>query len=246
MKAELSLGSVHLLNDLEASAWGIRVLQPHEQRMLSGKTSGSSGNRALIAAGTGLGEAGLFWDGREHRPFATEGGHADFAPRNDREIELLRFLQKKFGHVSYERILSGSGLVLLQQFLVGRSRKKRLFAPEEISKRALMESDSLCVEAVRCFLSVYGAEAGNLALKHFASGGLYISGAIARALMKDRNTTPFISSFHDKGRLSPFLKEIPVVLVLNEDLALLGAREYALRKTKTSKNQNGFGQSSHA
>lgn len=230
------ISRVHLLNDLEANAWGLRALSKDELILLhEGKIQ--KGNQALIAAGTGLGEAGLFWDGKEHHPFACEGGHTDFAPRNDLEIELLKYLQKKFGHVSYERIVSGPGLLTLFEFLVETGRETLSGAVKaEMGKkdpsRVISEwgnenRDPACSQALDWFISLYGAEAGNMALKFLSLGGFYIGGGIAPHIVEKMKKGGFFASFVDKGRFRELLSSIPIWIVMNDNAALLGAAYFA-------------------
>ena len=195
------------------------------------------GNRAVIAAGTGLGEAVLFWDGSSHRPSPSEGGHVDFAPRNPLEIRLLEHLLKRYRRVSYERVLSGPGLVNIYEFLkeTGRGEEppwlseklKRENPPSVISHGAIEENVPLCVEALDLFASIYGAEAGNLALKVLTTGGIYLGGGIAPKILPKLTDGTFMKSFLDKGRFSPLMHRIPVGVILNEKTALLGAARYA-------------------
>jgi glucokinase len=233
---KLHIPSVFLLNDLEANAYGIQALQKDQLFLVQKGNPDQRGNQALISAGTGLGEAGLVWDGQIHHPFACEGGHVDFAPRNEMEIELLIFLKKKFEHVSYERVISGAGLVSLYRFLIETKREALAFDIEQemklkdpsfvISDWGLKGKDPACVRALDWFLSLYGAEAGNLALKFLALGGLYIGGGIAPIMKEKFKSGPFLSSFLDKGRFRPLLESIPIWLILNDDTALLGAAVY--------------------
>lgn len=237
IQRELKISSVSLLNDLEAFAWGLRVLQPRDLYLLHPGEPNLSGNAALIAAGTGLGEAGLYWDGRQYHPFACEGGHTDFGPRNDLEIDLLRYLMKIYDHVSYERVISGPGLYHLYQFLVVsghetsskevQNEMMQKDPPVVISEWGRQNRDSACARAVEWFLSLYGAEAGNLALKTMALGGVYIGGHIATILQENIKRGSFVPSFLNKGRFSHLLQTISVNLVLNEETPLLGAVEYA-------------------
>jgi len=231
----LGIRVVHLLNDLEANAYGLRALKKEELFVLHpGRVQ--KGNQALISAGTGLGEAGLYWDGKMHRPFACEGGHSDFAPRNEIEIELLVYLQKKFGHVSYERVISGPGLHNLFQFLIDTGKEKLTTALKEemrerdpsrvISEWGRQEKDAACIRAVEWFISLYGAEAGNMALKFFALGGFYIGGGIAPHLHQQIKQGGFRASFVDKGRFRELLESIPIWIVMNDSAALLGAANY--------------------
>ncbi len=232
----LHISAVHLLNDLEANAYGLKMLKKEELFLLH-EGRAQKGNQALIAAGTGLGEAGLFWDGRTHRPFACEGGHTDFAPRNAMEIELLVYLKKKFEHVSYERVVSGPGLHSLFQFLV--ETRRETLAPavkaemeqrdpsKVISEWGNENKDAACVRAVDWFVSLYGAEAGNMALKFLSLGGFFVGGGIAPHLIRKIKHGAFHSSFVDKGRFKELLESIPIWIVLNENAALLGAAHYA-------------------
>jgi glucokinase len=237
----LGVQTVELINDLEANAYGIGVLGPDDFAVLN-EGGHAEGNAAIIAAGTGLGEAGIFWDGRHHHPFACEGGHADFAPRNETEVELLRFLLVRFDRVSYERILSGPGLHSIYQFLRDTAKEEEpTWLKEEISqgdpaaaisKAALSQKSEVCIRALDMFVSLYGAEAGNLALKVMASGGLFVGGGIAPKIIQKLEDGTFMEAYLDKGRMHPLLEAIPVRVVLNEQTALLGAAHCArLRAT---------------
>src|SRR6202023_303718 len=182
---QIQLPATLLINDLEANAWGIAALNPQDLSPLN-QVGPAVGNQAVIAPGTGLGEAGLFWDGSRHQVFACEGGHCDFGPQGDFEIELLRFLQARFGHVSYERVLSGPGLVNVYEFLRGRGcgKESAEFSAAlttgdpaaVISRAALDGTENLAVQALDLWIAVYGAEAANLALKAMATGGLFLAG----------------------------------------------------------------------
>jgi len=228
---------VRLLNDLEANAYGLRKLKEEELCLLQAGEQGVRGNQALVSAGTGLGEAGLFWDGKRHRPFACEGGHVDFAPRNDEEISLFQYLKKKFGHVSYERVVSGPGMREIFHFLIDTKRFPLSSSMEkEMEKRDLSMvvsewgragKDPACVKALEMFVSAYGAEAGNVALKFLSVGGLYLGGGIAPHLLESLRKGPFLSSFLEKGRFKKLLEAIPIWVVLNDDTALLGAAAFA-------------------
>lgn len=232
LKKACGISTVFLLNDLETKAYGIQVLKKEELFVLHPGEQ-QCGNKALIAAGTGLGEAGLYWDGKEHHPFACEGGHTDFAPRNDLEIELLVYLQKKFGHVSYERIVSGPGITLLYDFLIETGKEKQSDEVDAarkntdpsfvITEHAREKKDTACVRAVNWFISLYGSESGNLALKFFSLGGLYIGGGIAPHLVQEMKNGEFLSAFCNKGRFRSFLETIPIYVILNDDASLLGA-----------------------
>ncbi|MCP5492295.1 MAG: glucokinase [Chlamydiales bacterium] len=233
---ELGIESVYLLNDLEANAWGINSLREDQFYVLN-KGDPTKGNCALISAGTGLGEAGIYYTGAEHRPFATEGGHADFAPRSDLEIELLCYLRKRFkGHVSYERILSGPGLGNVYRFLVdvkgyedvlGSVEEKLL--PKMVSERGLEKGESACQKALEIFVDLYGAEAGNVALKFLTLGGIYVGGGIAPKILPAIQKGTFMKSFCDKGRFEGLLKSVPVRVILEENTALLGSGYFVSR-----------------
>lgn len=232
----LSIPSVHLLNDLESNAYGIEVLKPEDFFLLNPGEK-QDGNQALISAGTGLGQAGLFWDGSKHRPFATEGGHVSFAPRNEVEIELFRFLQKEFGHVSNERVLSGPGLHNIYRFLIDTKKEKgspdiaelmqKKEAPKIISEWGSKGKDKACKAALHLFLSIYGAVAGDLALEFLALGGVFVGGGIAPQLINAIREGEFLHSFTAKGRFQGLLEKVSVSIILNDQTALLGAANYA-------------------
>ena len=234
----LKLDSVTLLNDLEAAAYGILTLENDEFFTLNEGAMFQSGNKALIAAGTGLGQAILYDDGRHFHPIASEGGHGDFAPRNELEIDLLRYLIGRFGHVSYERVVSGPGLVNIYRFLKEVRRweeppwlTERLSATDDpgvvISKAALAHEAPICVEALNIFVSAYGAEAGNLALRAKSVRGLYLGGGIAPKILEKLKDGTFMRAYVDKGRYTDFMATIPVRVVLNVQAALRGAAYYA-------------------
>jgi len=225
---------VWVINDLEATGWGIAALAPGALAELAPGASGAAGNAAVIAAGTGLGEAGLYWDGRHHRPFATEGGHASFAPYDDLEAELLVWLRRRFpGHVSWERLVSGPGLVTLYEFLrdTGRGEEPPALAAAmragdpgaAISAAALDGSSPLAAHALDRFVALYGAEAGDLALKVMATGGVYLGGGIAPRILAKLQDGTFLRRFLDKGRMRPLLETMPVRVVTNDRCGLLGA-----------------------
>jgi glucokinase len=238
LQAELGFQSVSLLNDLEANAYGINTLRPDELLALNPKADPRQvGNRALIAAGTGLGEAGMLWDGVTHRPFASEGGHASFAPNNPVGDELLIFLRQELGHVSWERVLSGKGMSNLYRFFRQRSGEPEpAWLTEQlrtgdlgavVSQAGLAGRDAACAATVDCFICNYGSEAGNLALKILSLGGVYIGGGIAPKMLAKMQSPLFLDAFYHKGRLSPVLQSMPVYLILNERTALQGAAWYA-------------------
>ena len=228
---------VWLINDLEANAWGIGALGAEDIHTLDPGTGDGQGNASIVSAGTGLGEAGLFWDGRRHHPFASEGGHADFAPASDLEIALLHYLQALYGHVSWERVVSGAGLVDLYRFLVTyRQAASPDWLTQEMSEgdpaaaisgAALAGRCPLCNEALDLFVHLYGVEAGNHALKVMATGGVYLGGGIAPKILPRLQTGLFIQGFRAKGRMEPLMREMPVRVILNERTALYGPALYA-------------------
>lgn len=226
---------VMILNDLEAHAWGIPVLTSDGQTVVRAGTA-KVGNQALIAAGTGLGESILFWDGTKHVPRATEGGHCSFSPTDEREIELLQFLWRSYPVVSWERVVSGSfGFRHLYQFLASKPEwtgKSTIaidanndFGPQMAD--AARKGCPLSLEAVRWFMRLYGAETGNLALKAWALGGIYIGGGIAAVLKDFLLEGDFAAGFANKGRFNKVLNDIPITLITDPDCALKGAAYYA-------------------
>ena len=228
---------VKLINDLEAAAYGMLFLESNEFVNLNPAADDTlTGNIAVISAGTGLGQALLFWDGVHHCPGPSEGGHADFAPRNAEEIDFLHFLQRKYrAHVSYERVLSGSGLADLYAFFRQSSSQPepaRALAEIDkaaaISEAALSGRDPVCLKAVETFVSIYGAEAGNLALKFFAVGGVIVGGGIAPKILPILKNGEFMNSFRSKGRYQEWLSRIPVKVALNVRAPLIGAAHRAL------------------
>ncbi|MGC1424075.1 MAG: glucokinase [Terracidiphilus sp.] len=235
----LGIDHVFLINDLEANGYGVAELGPDQIYTLSEGDASQIGNRGLIAAGTGLGEGILAWNGRIHVPYPSEGGHTDFGPRNEEEIELLRFLQRKYnGRISYERVVSGMGLTNIYEFLRddrGLEEPKWLAekiaeAPDPnsvITEMALSAKSEICVEALDMMVSIYGAESGNLALKVLSVGGLYVGGGIAPKILEKLKDGTFIKAFQDKGRLSQLLINMPVRVILDSGSALMGAAAYA-------------------
>jgi len=243
LASEFNLDRTVLINDLEASAWGIATLEAKDLVPLSPGKAKAGENQAVIAAGTGLGEAGMYWDGSDYRILACEGGHADFAPRSELEMELLRYLAARYGHVSYERVLSGPGLVNLFHFLrdTGRGTEPSSLSEEmrsgdpaaAISRAAIEGRCGLCEQALDLFVSVYGAEAGNLALKLMATGGVYIGGGIAPQILPKLSEPRFLESFRSKGRMQPLLEGIPVCVITNDTIALRGAARCATASART-------------
>jgi len=241
MAKSFGFETVSLMNDLQANAWGIDALGDGDFRLLSEGRPDAAGNASIIAAGTGLGEAGLYWDGRRHWPFASEGGHADFSPHSDVEIGLLAYLRKRFGHASWERVVSGPGLVNLHDFLLAHrgvvvpawlhDEMAAGDAAAAISAAALDERDAICAEALDLFVHLYGVEAGNHALKIMATGGIYIGGGIAPKILDKLKGPLFMQGLLSKGRMRPLLEGMPVRVILNDRTALYGPALYLAAMT---------------
>lgn len=236
---QLKLDSVGMINDLEAYAYGIDGLEARDFVTLNEGSEDAEGNRAVISARTGLGVAGLYWDGFRHHPFACEGGHSDFAPRNPLEMELLAYLQQKYGHISYERLLSGPGIKNIYDFLRNARKteepqwlKDQIDASTDpsalISQLAGEGKAAICDQTLSLFVSIYGAETGNCALNFLSTGGIFIGGSVAAKNVSKMKNPIFMESFLDKGRMADLLKEIPVTIVLNDDSGIIGAARYTL------------------
>jgi glucokinase len=231
---------VWLINDLEATAYGALGLDPRELVTLHAGDPAAAGNAAVIAAGTGLGEAGLYWDGKQHWPFASEGGHTSFAPGDALQRDLLQHLRQQFTHVSWERVVSGPGLYAIYTFLRDTQRGvepawltetlRQEDPAATISRAALDETCELCVQALDLFVTCYGAEAGNLALKVMATGGVFVGGGIAPKILTKLQETTFMQAFCAKGRMQPLLETIPVRVILNDETALYGAARCAAQR----------------
>lgn len=243
LASTIGLTRVDLINDLEATACGIEGLRDKQLYTLNEGNSSRVGQRALIAAGTGLGMAGIFWDGRNYRPIASEGGHADFAPRNELEIDLLRYLTETFnGRVSYERVLSGPGLFNIYNFLrdIKQAEEPDWLAAEiatgdrtaAVSMAALAGKSELAVKALDLFVEIYGAMAGNLALLLKSMGGLFIGGGIAPKIIEKLKDGAFMRTFKDKGRMSSLVASIPVHVILDDKTALYGAARCAYNNSR--------------
>ncbi|HEV3324040.1 MAG TPA: glucokinase [Puia sp.] len=227
---------VCFLNDLEATAFGLAGLGEKELATLAGGEAGAKGNIAIIAPGTGLGEAGLYWDGQRYHPFATEGGHSDFAPRTALDVEVFYYLQKQFGHVSWERVVSGMGIKNIFHFLTD-GRKEQI--PEWLSQRlqdedpaavisqaALHHEDLVCAEAMELFVRYLATEAASLVLKLMATGGLYLAGGIPPKILPLLQSDSWTKNFDNNGRMHDLSDRIPVHVVLNDKMALQGAAYY--------------------
>jgi glucokinase len=241
LAADLGVPDVALLNDLEATAYGIGELEAGDVEGIADGDPEAHGNAALLAPGTGLGEAGLYWDGARHRPFATEGGHCDFAPADATDYALHAHLAARFGHVSWERVLSGPGLVNIHEFLrehrgsplpgwLAEAMDSGDPAPA-IAQAAEAQSCPVCVEAMDRFVRYCASEAANLALKFMATGGVYLGGGIPPRIAGRFQEADFLAAFRDKGRMGQLLERIPVRLIRNDRAALLGAARYAALHT---------------
>jgi len=237
LKRFLSIRNVSLVNDLIANVHGIEIMRKQDFSVLNAGEK-VLGNRALLSAGTGLGAAILFWNGKRYIPSPSEGGHVEFGPKNHLELGLLRYLFERLGHVSYERVLSGAGLFNIYQFL----RETGSFGTEPVWLAVQMEQDDpasvitemarlkkseLCEEALDLFASIYGAAAGNVALQVMATGGMYLGGGIAPKIIWKLKDGTFMKAFTDKGRLSGLAERIPVKVIMNDQAALLGAAAHA-------------------
>jgi glucokinase len=238
LRTALGIEHIFLINDLEANGYGIPELADDQIFTLHKGDAGAVGHRGLIAAGTGLGQALLIWDGKKHTPIPSEGGHCDFAARNDREVALLQHLRRTLnGRVSFERVVSGLGIKNVYGYL---KDVEKLDEPQWLRDRLACEdpnavigmcaedgSSSICFETMRIFAAAYGAESGNIALKVLATGGMYLGGGIAPKIIKTLQNGAFVQAFLDKGRLSALLQAIPVRVILDDTCALLGAAAYA-------------------
>ena len=227
---------VCFINDLEATAYGMAGLKETELATLATGEAGSKGNIAVIAPGTGLGEAGLFWDGQYYHPFATEGGHSDFAPRTEMDVDLFYFLQQQFGHVSWERVVSGMGIKNIFHFLT-ESRKapmsewlsermKEQDPAAVISQAALKHEDPVCTETMELFVRYLATEASSLVLKLMATGGLYLAGGIPPKILPLLQTESWTKNFDNNGRMHDLSDRVPIHVILNDEMALQGAAFY--------------------
>jgi glucokinase len=219
---------VALVNDLQANARGIEALDADDFAVLNEGVADTHGNRAVVSAGTGLGEAGLLRIGARYHAVATEGGHVDFGPQSELEVDLYRFLAAEFGHVSYERICSGMGLVNIYRFLTGADGNAP--SPAEITAEALADRSSASSAALDLFVSIYGARAGDVALGFMATGGIYLGGGIPPKIVERLSEGDFMEAFVDKGRFTAVLERIPVRVILNDHAALLGAARIAAER----------------
>ena len=234
---EIGIERARLINDLEANAYGIAALDASDLSVINPGAADAMGNAAVISAGTGLGEAGLYWDGKILRPFACEGGHADFAPTDPLQTDLLAWLQKQYTHVSWERVLSGNGIFNIYRFLreTGRGEEPAWLTEElkngdpapVITRAALEKRSALCEMALDLTIVLLGAEAANLVLKIMATGGLYLGGGIAPRILSKLKEPAFMRAFTNKGRMGDLLEATPVKVILKDSAALLGAARCA-------------------
>lgn len=236
LEKDLKIKTVLLINDLQANAYGLSGLKNADFEIIA-KGEKNTGNAAVISAGTGLGEAGLFWNGNSYFPYATEGGHCNFGPADELDLELWKFIDKKFGHVSWERLVSGQGIMNIYAFLrMYRKKKEPKWLTKEltadpsakvISAAALQKKDALCEETLQLFLKYLATEASQLALKTKATGGIFIGGGIAPKILGLIDKKEFYKNFINVGRMEDLLKTIPIKIVLNDKTALMGAAYYA-------------------
>jgi glucokinase len=243
LKRAFNLSAVRLINDLESIANAVPILEPADLHTIHQGTAVQHGAIAVIAPGTGLGEAFLTWDGNDYEAHPTEGGHTDFAPTDALQMGLLQFMLKRFDHVSYERVCSGMGLPNLYDYL-----KQSGYAPEpDWLAKALVDAgdrtpiivnaalegkpgSELCVATLKMFVSILGAEAGNMALKVLSTGGVYLGGGIPPRILSVLASSTFTEAFRDKGRFAPVLTRMPVYVILNPKSALLGAAASGLKR----------------
>jgi len=244
LRKSLNLSSVSLLNDLAAIAHGIAILQPDEVHRLHTGKPVLHGNIAIVAPGTGLGEAFLTWDGSRYRPHTSEGGHSSFAPADDLEIDLLRYLRTRLSHVSYERVCSGKGIPNIYNFLKSinyapepPSVKERIATADDINPiivdTALDGTSELSVATLNMFVSILGSEAGNLALKVISTAGVYLGGGIPPRILSFLEDERFLKAFRSKGRLVKLLEQMPIHVILNPSIALFGAAYHGLERHRT-------------
>jgi glucokinase len=234
---EIGCEHVIVINDLVANAWGIGGLGPTDFASLNAGAPDARGNIGVISAGTGLGEAGLYFDGSRHHPFPSEGGHADFAPADELQTEMLAYLRREFGHVSVERVLSGAGLLHIYHFLRDTARGSEppslrgeieaAVDPSIPVWKAATGGRGLAAAALEIFISAYGSEAGNLALKVLATGGVYLGGGLAPRIIEQLRRPGFMKAFTAKGRMKDLLAAMPVRVIVNDEAALIGAARAA-------------------
>lgn len=237
LEESFGFAGVELLNDLAAVAWGVPALGSDDLAELHPGDGSGRGNACVVSAGTGLGEAGLYWDGFRHHPFATEGGHTDFAPADDLEFALLSHLKTRFGRVSWERVVSGMGIANLYDFLLTRHGSqtpdwlRKVIdeggdTPAAVAQAAAEGRCPICVETMELFLRLYGREAGNMALQQMALGGVFLAGGIALKNLPALRRGGFLEGFFDKGRMGALMRRMPVRVILQPHTPLLGAARF--------------------
>jgi glucokinase len=248
MEASLGITQIHLINDFVAVGYGILALQPEDLVILQDQPTVPHAPIAVLGAGTGLGEALLIWQGNRYEVFATEGGHADFAPRSDLEVGLMTFLRERYGRVSVERVVSGQGIYRIYEYL--RAAQVAPVSPEVevrfqqedpsavIATYGLSSTDALCTQALDLFVRAYGAEAGNLALKSLPYGGLYLAGGVGAKILPKLKDGTFLDHFLDKGRMRSLLESLRVSLIVNPKVGLLGAVLY-VQKMVEAESEKG-------
>ena len=239
LQNKLSIPRVYLINDFQAIGYSIEHLSAHDLKILQDGKEQKHGVRAVIGAGTGLGQAILVYQNPGYQVLGTEGGHVDFAPNSEIEVGLYQFLNSRYSHVSYERVLSGQGLVNIFQFLLEITEQSEKETHENIlqaedvaaaiSQQAQANSNNLAVYAIEIFCRIYGAQAGNLALSCLASGGVYIAGGIAAKNLALIDGSEFLTAFNAKGRMQTLTENMPVKIITNPEAGLLGAMQYAIR-----------------
>ncbi|MCH9610575.1 MAG: Glucokinase [Chlamydiales bacterium] len=239
----LNLSSVCLINDLEANAHALSILPDENLVQLYAGKKGAHGNQAVVSPGTGLGEAGLYWDGKQHLPFASEGGHCEFGPRDEVQIDLARYLIRRFGHASYERILSGPGLVHLYEFFKDELKRQEPLAltkgedpAKVITEYAVSGKSDLAVDTLNLFVSILGSESSNTVLKYMAMGGLFLGGGIPPKIMPFLKKEDFLEGFFDKGRFRPLLEEVPIFVISDDKAALKGSAHFCFKQPKGVKH----------
>ncbi|MFC1505353.1 glucokinase, partial [Thermodesulfobacteriota bacterium] len=224
----------------EATAYALSELNPGDTVTLSAANKDVNGNKAIIAPGSGLGESFLTWDGGKYASFASEGGHGDFAPNSKIECDLLLYLQKEYGHVSYERVCSGQGIYNIYRFLKNQKYEKE---PAWLTEKFKLTGTTpvpliietalntnrqcpICVKAITLFSAILGAEAGNLGLRVLAKGGVYLAGGLPERVLPFLKEKAFLNAFHQKGRMSNLMKEIPLHVITNPEAGLIGTAQY--------------------
>jgi glucokinase len=243
MESDLGIAQIRLINDFAAVGYGILALGPEDLVIVQDRPTMPHAPMVVLGAGTGLGEALLISNGSDYEVFPTEGGHGDFAPRTDLEVGVMTFLRARHGRVSVERIVSGQGIYHIYEYLRGTgiapvsATVEAEFQQEDpsavISRHALSNSDALCTQALNLFVSAYGAEAGNLALKSLPYGGLYLAGGVGAKILPKLQDGTFMEGFLDKGRMRSLLEDIRVSLIVNPKVGLIGAALYAQRLSQS-------------